>query len=152
LPEREFQYLGVASLNKFKDALTPVDIPNLRAVITKKSWWDTVDGLDIIAGNMALRHPEINATLLAWSQDKNIWLRRAAINHQRTRKAKTDTNLLEQIIVNCFGTQEFFINKAIGWALREYGKTNPDWVRAFIKRHKPQMTPLSIREAGKYVL
>lgn len=151
MPEREFQYLGCEYLEKVKKALSPADIPNLREIIITKSWWDTVDSIDAVIGDMALRYPEINKTLLLWSKDKNIWLRRLAIIHQLRFKSKTDTKLLEQIITNCLGTDEFFINKAIGWALREYSKTNPDWVRDFIKRNKGKMTNLSIREASKYI-
>jgi 3-methyladenine DNA glycosylase AlkD len=110
-----------------------------------------VDGLDVIVGDIALRHPEVNDTLLSWSVDENFWLRRLAIDHQLTRREKTGTRLLERILVNNFGQSEFFINKAIGWALREYSKTNPAWVRDFVDRHKDAMTPLSIKESRKYI-
>jgi 3-methyladenine DNA glycosylase AlkD len=150
-PEREFQYLAMDYLAKVKASLTPADIPNLRQVLVTKSWWDTVDGIDVIIGDIALRFPEANDVLLAWSICENIWLRRTAIDHQLMRKEKTDTDLLEKILVNNFGETEFFINKAIGWSLRDYSKTNPEWVRDFIKRHSSEMAPLSIREASKYI-
>jgi len=150
-PEREFQYLAVGYLSKIKTILTPSDLSNLRAIVVAKAWWDTVDGLDVIIGDVAFRFPEVNATLLAWSRDENIWLRRIAIDHQLKRKEKTDTELLERILVNNFGQTEFFINKAIGWSLREFSKTNPVWVRDFMDRHRDEMAPLSIREAGKYL-
>ena len=70
--------------------------------------------------------------MLRWSKDQDFWLRRIAIDHQLGRKEKTNTKLLEKIIVNNFGSKEFFINKAIGWALRDYSKTNPKWVENFI--------------------
>jgi len=149
--EREFQYLAMDYLTKIKTVLTPSDIPNLRELAVQKSWWDTIDGLDRIVGDIAIRFPEVNETLLKWSIDENFWLRRLAIDHQLTRGEKTDTDLLERIIVNNFGQKEFFINKAIGWALRDYSKTNPDWVRGFVERHRGEMSPLSIREASKYV-
>lgn len=150
-PEREFQYLAVDYLWRYKDRLTAADIPRLRKIAVQKSWWDTIDGLDRIVGDIALRYPEVNATLLEWSKDENIWLRRIAINHQRMRKGKTDTILLEQILKNNFGLTEFFINKAIGWSLRAYSKTDPDWVRDFIERHRSDMSALSLREASKYI-
>ncbi len=150
-PEREFQYLAKDYLDRLKAALTPADIPRLRRIALQKPWWDTVDGIDVIIGDIALRHPEVNRTLLAWSTDENFWLRRIAINHQRGRKDRTDTALLEQIIVNNLGQTEFFINKAIGWSLREYSKTDPAWVRDFIARHREKLAPLSIREASKYI-
>jgi len=150
-PEREFQYLAMDYLNKVANALTPLDIPNLHQLIVTKSWWDTIDGLDVIVGNIALRYPEINSTLLAWSVDENFWLRRIAIDHQLMRKNKTDTALLEKILVNNLGQTEFFINKAIGWALRDYSKTNPDWVREFLEKYGEKMSPLSVKEASKYI-
>jgi 3-methyladenine DNA glycosylase AlkD len=150
-PEREFQYLAKDYLAKVTAVLTPSDMPNLRELVIRKSWWDTVDGLDVIIGDIALRYPEINDMLLNWSVDENFWLRRLAIDHQLTRREKTDTLLLERILMNNFGQTEFFINKAIGWALRDYSKTNPDWVRDFIERHRGEMASLSIREASKYV-
>jgi 3-methyladenine DNA glycosylase AlkD len=89
--------------------------------------------------------------LLEWSTDTNFWLRRIAIDHQLSRKEKTNTALLEQIIINNFGQTEFFINKAIGWSLREYSKTNPKWVQNFLALHKDKMAKLSLKEASKYV-
>ena len=89
--------------------------------------------------------------MIEWSQSENIWMKRTTIEHQLRLKEKTDTRLLEQIIVNSFGTDKFFINKAIGWALREYSKTNPKWVINFIERYKDQMDPLSIKESSKYI-
>ena len=149
--EREFQYLALDCLDRVKSTLTPADIPNCRRLIIEKSWWDTVDGIDVIVGDIAFRYPEINDILLQWSTDENIWLRRTAIDHQLTRKNKTDTALLEQIIVNNLGQSEFFINKSIGWSLRDYSKTNPDWVRAFIEKYKSRLSTLSIKEASKYI-
>jgi 3-methyladenine DNA glycosylase AlkD len=150
-PEREFQYLAMDYLAKVKAKMTYDDIPNLRGLAVEKPWWDTIDGLDRIVGDIALRYPETNALLLAWSVDDNVWLRRIAIDHQLFRKEKTDTFLLERIIVNNLGNTEFFVNKAIGWSLREYSKTNPGWVRGFIGCHRNEMAALSIKEASKYI-
>jgi 3-methyladenine DNA glycosylase AlkD len=150
-PELEFQYLAEDYINAMKDKLAPDDIEHIRKLVITKSWWDTTDNLDIVIGSLALKFPELNKTLIAWSLDKNIWLRRVAIDHQLLRKDKTDTELLSQIIENNLGQTEFFITKAIGWSLRDYSKTNPEWVRAFIAAHKDRMAPLSLREAGKYL-
>lgn len=149
--EREFQYLAIAYLTKVKQRLTVEDIPRLRQLIVTKSWWDTIDSLDKFVGYVALHHPTVEATLLDWSTDDNIWLRRVAIDHQILRKEQTNPVLLEKIICHNFGQNEFFINKAIGWSLRDYSKTNPEWVKTFIARHQDQMAPLSIREASKYI-
>ncbi|MHB9295719.1 hypothetical protein PilKf_01467 [Pillotina sp. SPG140] len=148
--EREFQYTALDYLSLKKPLLTPDDVPRLKELALDKPWWDTVDGLDRIIGSIALKFPEVNTVLLEWSVADNVWLRRIAIDHQLGRKDKTDTALLEQIIKNNFGQTEFFINKAIGWSLREYSKINPDWVRGFIARYKNELAPLSIREARKY--
>ena len=151
LPEREYQYLAVDYLTKVKPVLTLADIPEFQSLITTKSWWDTVDALVTIVGDIALRYPQVDDILILWSTDDNIWLRRSAIDHQLTRKEKTNTALLELIILNNLGQEEFFINKAIGWSLREFSKTNPDWVRGFIEKHKSKMSPLSVREGSKYL-
>jgi len=150
-PEREFQYLAIDCLGMAKPTLSPSDIPNLKRLITEKSWWDTIDGIDVIVGEIALRHPEVNDILLQWSTDENIWLRRTAIDHQLLRKDSTDRVLFEQILVNNLNQNEFFINKAIGWSLRDFSKTDLDWVRDFIERYRERLSPLSIKEASKYL-
>jgi 3-methyladenine DNA glycosylase AlkD len=149
--EREFQYLALDYLRAVARLLTDQDVLKLRGLAVTKSWWDTVDSLDRIVGGIALEYPVVNDNLLAWSAGDNLWLRRLAIDHQLGRKEKTDTALLEKIIVNNLNQKEFFINKAIGWSLREYSKTEPDWVRTFTERHKDGLSPLSLREASKYL-
>ncbi|TXJ60085.1 DNA alkylation repair protein [Brachyspira aalborgi] len=149
---REFQYTAIDYLNFKKEYLNISHIEILKNYILTKSWWDTIDHLDKIVGDIALRDERVNKILLNWSLDENIWIRRVAIDHQILRKEKTNIELLEQIIINNFNQKEFFINKAIGWSLRDYSKTNPKWVEDFIKRHKNSMNNLSIREASKYIL
>jgi 3-methyladenine DNA glycosylase AlkD len=149
--EREFQYLALDYLMATEKHLTVAHIPKLKKLAETKPWWDTIDSLIRPIGNIALKNPETNGILLEWSVDSNFWLRRVAINHQIGRRERTDAELLEAIIVNNFGSKEFFINKAIGWSLRDYSKTNPGWVRKFIGKHKNRMANLSIREASKYI-
>ena len=148
---REFQYVAADYLKNMKDKLTIDDIPKFKQLILKKSWWDTIDNLDMTIGALALKDLNVNKILLEWSLDENIWLRRIAIDHQLLRKEKTDTELLEKILKNNLGQAEFFINKAIGWALRDYSKTNPNWVKNFIEKNREKMAKLSIREASKYL-
>lgn len=148
---REFQYVAADYLKNKKDKLTIDDIPKLKRLILKKSWWDTIDNLDMTIGALALKDSNMNKILLEWSIDENIWLRRIAIDHQLLRKEKTNTELLEKILKNNLGQTEFFINKAIGWALRDYSKTNPEWVKNFIEKNKEKMAKLSIKEASKYL-
>ena len=148
---REFQYVAADYLKNMKDKLTIDDIPKFKWLILKKSWWDTIDNLDMTIGALALKDSNVNKILLEWSLDENIWLRRIAIDHQLLRKEKTNTELLEKILKNNLGQAEFFINKAIGWALRDYSKTNPEWVKNFIEENKEKMAKLSIKEASKYL-
>lgn len=148
---REFQYVAADYLKNMKDKLTIDDIPKLKRLILKKSWWDTIDNLDMTIGALALKDSNVNKILLEWSLDENIWLRRIAIDHQLLRKEKTNAELLEKILKNNLGQAEFFINKAIGWALRDYSKTNPERVKNFIEENKEKMAKLSIKEASKYL-
>ncbi|MCW6662884.1 DNA alkylation repair protein [Aerococcaceae bacterium NML190073] len=149
---REFQYLVTDYLTALQKELTYEDIErHLKHYATTKQWWDTIDSLDRIIGNIAFVDERVNDLMLVWSKDEDMWLRRIAIDHQLTRKNKTNKELLAQIIVNNLGSEEFFINKAIGWSLRDYSKINPDWVRNFVEQHRLQMAPLSIREACKYL-
>ena len=148
---REFQYIAADYLKNMKDKLTIDDIPKFKQLILKKSWWDTIDNLDMTIGALALKDSNVNKILLEWSLDENIWLKRIAIDHQLLRKEKTNTELLEKILKNNLGQTEFFINKGIGWALRDYSKTNPEWVKNFIEKNRENMAKLSIKEASKYL-
>lgn len=90
--------------------------------------------------------------MLEWSKkENNIWLRRVAILHQLSFKENVDKLLLETILEDNLSDGEFFINKAIGWALRDYSKVNPEWVRKFIEKNRSEMANLSLREAMKYL-
>lgn len=148
---REFQYFVCDYLIAMNKYLTFEDIPKLKQYITKKEWWDTIDCFDSVIGEIGLRDNRVEKLMLEWSKDKDHWLRRIAIDHQLNRKKKTNKELLEQIIVNNFGSEEFFINKAIGWSLREYSKTNPTWVKEFLDKYKDKLNKLSTREASKYI-
>ena len=114
-------------------------------------WWDTVDSLIKPIGDLGLRDARINELMLEWSTDSDFWVRRVAIEHQLLRKKKMNTDLLAQIIENNLNSQEFFINKAIGWALRDYPKTNSEWARQFIAENYDRMAKLSITEGSKYL-
>ncbi|OJF97067.1 DNA alkylation repair protein [Alkalibacterium sp. 20] len=151
LPFRECQYIASDYLLLKQNQLVPSDVGKIKILALTKPWWDTIDSLDKVIGGLATKYPELNQMLLEWSVDESIWLRRIAINHQRHRKDRMDTALLEEIIKNNLGSSEFFINKAIGWILRDYSKTNPEWVSIFIDHYKDQLHPLSIREGSKYL-
>ena len=149
--KRECQYVAAHYLKSMQKFLEIPDFEKLKKLVIKKSWWDTVDTLDRVIGSLIYRDETLKKKILKWSVDDNIWLRRVAIDHQLLRKEKTDIDLLEKILVNNLNHTEFFINKAIGWTLRDYSKTNPQWVKDFIEKYKNNMAPLSIREVSKYI-
>ena len=149
--EREFQYVVVYYLKAMQKFLKREDISRLKYLIATKSWWDTIDLLAKVVGSLIIRIEGYDQIMLEWSKDSNIWLRRVAILYQLSLKDKVDKQVLDKILVNNLGDSEFFINKAIGWALRDYSKYNPEWVREFIKKNKENMANLSIREASKYI-
>lgn len=149
--EREFQYVVVYYLKAMQKFLKREDISRLKYLIVTKSWWDTVDLLAKVVGSLVICIEGYDQIMLEWSKDSNIWLKRVAILYQLSLKEKVDKQVLERILVNNLGDSEFFINKAIGWALRDYSKFNPEWVREFIEKNKNGMANLSIREASKYL-
>ena len=150
LPEREFQYLALEYLSKMQKQLEKPDISKLESLIVNKSWWDSVDSLAPLVGELCQKYPELKDEVLAdWIINPNIWLKRVTILFQLKFKDDVDTDFLSKAILSNHLTKEFFINKAIGWALRQYSKFNPDWVKEFISSHS--LSPLSIREGSKYL-
>ncbi|MBM7824823.1 3-methyladenine DNA glycosylase AlkD [Arcanobacterium pluranimalium] len=153
LPQREFQYVAADYLRQVSHLLGLADLPRIKTLVESKSWWDTVDALHRIVGDIVRKDAQAKDVMLAWAEDSNFWTRRIAIDHQLHFREDTDTELFEQILVkNLPGTEfgdEFFIQKAIGWSLREYSKTNPSWVAAFLDKHSA--AALTRREASKYL-
>jgi 3-methyladenine DNA glycosylase AlkD len=151
LPEREFQYIATSLLGRLQDQLPSEFIDTLEYLLVTKSWWDTVD--TISTGALGLhfkRFPQVReAYLPKWRKSENFWLRRAAILFQLNYKAETDFNLLCEIICENLGSKEFFINKAIGWALRQHTRVDPEAVREFVA--STPLHPLSAREALKWL-
>lgn len=148
--EREFQYIALDYLKQMKKYLNNEDIPIIKKYIEDKSWWDTVDIFYSVIGSIGLKY-DISNTMISWSKDRNIWVRRISIIHQNCRKDKTDIKLLENILLNNLNSNEFFINKAIGWAIRDYSKTNPNWAKNFIEKNINKLSKLSIKEGSKYL-
>jgi len=149
--QREFQMFGLDLLRRQAKKAERDDLPLIEELITTKSWWDTVDGLaSWICGPYFQKFPEKKKPITdAWAVSENMWLRRTSILFQLGYKSKTDTTILIDHIEKNLGSGEFFINKAIGWTLREYGKTDPDFVRDYVQKMGTQLHPLSIREALK---
>lgn len=150
-PYRECHQVALDYLDKVKGRLTYDHVPELLQLASRHQWWDSIDRLDRLIGSIGLEDPRIDTLMLELAQHPNFWMRRLAIDHQISRKEKTKPDLLAQIIYLNFGQKEFFINKAIGWSLREYAKTDPEWVRDFIKQKPKGLSPLSIREASKHL-
>lgn len=152
LQEREYQYAAIALLEKMSQHLTADDLPFLRNLIETKSWWDSVDAIaPTLVGKIVLTERETGAKIMFdWSASDNMWTNRAAILHQLKYKGKTDTELLANIVRQHAESPEFFHQKAIGWALREYAKTDLEWVKRFVSNCP--MKPLSKREALKNII
>jgi 3-methyladenine DNA glycosylase AlkD len=149
LPEREYQYTATSLLGRFERQLPASFIRTLQHLIVTKSWWDTVD--TIATGTLGVhfsRFPAVrDRTLVRWRKSGNFWLRRACILFQLNYKEDTDFPLMQEIICENLGSKEFFINKAIGWALRQHARVDPGGVRTFVRQ--TSLHPLSAREALK---
>jgi 3-methyladenine DNA glycosylase AlkD len=150
-PEREYQYTGMVYMEKSLKKLEKTDLPFMEKLLTTKSWWDTVDAIaPKPVGEIARRFPEVIPEAIdKWAVHENMWLRRAAILFQLKYKQQSNEALLYRYIVQNADSKEFFIQKAIGWALREYSKSNPSSVKAFIA--SVRLAPLSVREGSKYL-
>ena len=148
--EREFQYIVCDYLKEMKKYLQPDDLPRLKTLIVQKSWWDSVDALVKTIGYLVHKNPGLKSEMVAWSLSDNIWLKRTSMIHQLGMKEQTDKILLAETCENCLHTDEFFINKGMGWILRDYAKTNQTWVENFLKNHESDLSNLTWREATKY--
>ncbi|RFS22407.1 DNA alkylation repair protein [Chitinophaga silvatica] len=151
-PEREYQYVAMSLLAKIHKQWTEKDIALFEFMIVNKSWWDTVDAIaTLLVGPWFKKFPAFQpATTNKWIDSDNMWLQRAAIIFQNGYKKSTDEQLLFRYIIQCSADKEFFIQKAIGWALREYSKTNPASVKKFVSN--TTLAPLSSREALKRII
>ncbi len=152
LPQREFQYSAITLAGKLEKKLGPEFITTIEYLITTKSWWDTVDILAGHAvGDQFRRFPAVKEKYLKkWRKSNNFWLRRTTLLFQLGYKKETDFDLLCELVQENLGSDEFFINKAIGWALRQYAHTDPAPVKKFVKATK-DLHPLSRREALKNI-
>ena len=151
LPEREYQYFGIELFAYHKKLWQVSSIRLMEECIVTKSWWDSVDHIasEWLGPYFKMFPDKIPAITGKWNRSKNIWLQRSSIMFQKAYKKQTDTALLSAYILHLNGSDEFFIRKAIGWALREYSKTDPGWVKRFVKNNK--LSPLSEREALKRI-
>ena len=151
LPPREFQYVAVGLLGRFNEQIPARFIKTIEYMLITKSWWDTIDS--IAGGTVGVqfqRFPDVREKYLPkWRASDNFWLRRTTILFQLNYKKETDFDLLCAIIRENLDSKEFFINKAIGWSLRQYARTDPKAVQKFVK--STPLHPLSRREAMKHL-
>lgn len=151
---QEHRYAGVAvcTFPGHRKFQTPAVFPTYRELIVTAAWWDITDELSHQFGGMLASHPEETRRLLrAWSHDDDIWLRRTSIIAQLGVKDRVDQALLFECIEPSIASSEFFLRKAIGWALRDLGKTDPDVTRRYVAKNAARLSPLSKREALKHL-
>lgn len=151
-PKREMQYCAMTLIEKVIKKLSTEDVPWLESLILQKSWWDTVDFIAPSAVGYIFKQtsPEKSKYLEKWMNSDNMWLNRSSIIFQLKYGKETDEDILSAAILAHDNSTEFFVRKAQGWSLRQYSKTNPQFVRQFIEAN-PQLSGLTKREAMKYV-
>jgi 3-methyladenine DNA glycosylase AlkD len=150
--QREYQYVAIDWLNSWKkEWIHPEDIKHLRWLIENKTWWDSVDAIaSNYLGKFAKKFPETTAEFVEeWRNESNFWLNRSCLIFQLKFKQEVDFKLLKGLILQFQSNKEFFIQKAIGWSLRQYSKFEPKQVLDFV--NKINLTGLAKREATKYL-
>lgn len=150
-PEREYQYFAIDLAQGNYQRLTIEQLHELLPLVGEKTWWDSIDAWRKVYSDWCYAHPANLPEVFGWFYgQEDFWLRRVGINLQLKFKEQTDTDLLQKALDADRTTPEFFIQKAIGWSLREYSKTNPEWVQAFCAS-QPPLSSLALREGGKYL-
>lgn len=150
-PQREYQFFAMELVQKYVKQFEKKDMALLEFIVMHKSWWDTVDFIAVkLIGEYFKLYPSLRKQYVKkWLASKNIWLQRSALLFQLKYKKNLDTELLSYAIQPLLGSKEFFINKAIGWVLREYSRTNPKWVVNFV--NQTPLEPLSRKEALRLI-
>lgn len=148
--EREFAYLAISYISSLKNNLDPTEISNIEKLAYIKPWWDTIDSIAPLVGFLYLKNPNYVLNFIyKWMDSGNVWLIRMSILFQLKYKHNTNIEILTKAILKNNDTEEFFIDKAIGWALRQYARTNALWVREFVEVNR--ISKLSKREALKWI-
>lgn len=149
--EREFHHIALDLLLHFEKQTSPTDLPAIERLLLTHSWWDSVDRIATkLVAQVLKDSPEfVNPTVNSWRNHSSIWLNRTCIIYQLKYKTAVDVKLLTDLIYQFQTSNEFFIQKAIGWMLREYGKTNPFWVKSLT--NSIELKPLSKREALRII-
>jgi len=151
--EERYAALGVAGHRRYATWASRLEsLPLYEHMIREGAWWDIVDGTSALVGRVVRAHPgPASAVMRLWAHDETVWVRRASIICQLDAKASTDLTLLVDAITPSLGDRDFFARKAIGWALRQYARTDPEWVRAYVSELGDRLSPLSRREAMKHL-
>ncbi len=147
-PQREFQYFACEYVRRNSKRCSPEFLSTIEWLVTRKSWWDTVDDLAHSTGALVIAHPQLIHVMDNWIEADNFWIARVALIHQLAYKERTDTARLFDYCTRRATDSEFFIRKAIGWALRQYAWTDPVAVQCYVDA-TPSLSPLSRREALK---
>ena len=148
--EREYQYAAIGLLGRQTELLELADVEWLLDLVQQKSWWDTVDALAKVVGSVVRRSGVRGQRRMDQALEHScFWVRRIALLHQLGWREATDTERLFRYALQLSAEKEFFIRKAIGWALRDYAWHNWQAVEEFIHSHGPNLAPLSVREATK---
>ena len=154
-PEREYRYTAVDLLRQHSAQLSVNDLPALRALLLREPWWETVDGLSAVIGEVmhasVQQKPDAAKVMDVWLKHTSFWVRRSAMLHQLGWRSDTDTKRLFRYAQHLANEREFFIRKAIGWALRDYARWNPHAVSEFLVQHRTYLSGLTVREAAKYL-
>lgn len=153
LPHREEKYLALAVAGAFKQFIVPESLPLYRRSIVEGAWWDLVDETATqLIRTLVTGYPDQSWPIVdGWIDDEDMWLRRAGIICQVGARDQTDAERLFRYCAARAHEKEFFIRKAIGWALRDYARTDPGAVARFVKRHRQDLSGLSYREATKHI-
>ena len=148
--EREWHYAAVKVTRRHAKLLEPTSVPLVHHLVVTHSWWDTVDEIaSHLAGTLVERHPETVAVMDEWAASDHMWLARTAILHQLRFKDRTDVDRLFRYCLDRADEPDFFYRKAIGWALRQFARTDPDAVREFCAANQHRLSNLSLSEAQK---
>lgn len=148
--QREIQYVAADALRKYVGALQARHLVDLKDLIATKSWWDTVDSLAVhTVGPLVAANGDLVLVMDEWIDDDNMWLARTAILHQLSYKERTDADRLFAYVDKRASDTEFFIRKALGWAMRQYSRTDPGAVRDYVAANEDRLSGLTKREALK---
>ena len=152
-PQRESKYLAIDLAIRWSKFHVMEQLPLFRRMITEGAWWDLVDGVasNLVGGAIRSDPASAWAVIDPWIDDEDLWIRRTAVICQLKSKADTDEERLFSFCAARAHEPEFFMRKAIGWALREHAKTNPQSVRAFVVEHRQKLSGLTYREATKHL-